>query len=230
MPRLSDSMEEGTILNWLVAEGEAVSEGQPLVEVETDKATVVHEAQQAGVILALQVREGASVPVGAPIAVLGQPGEDLPTGPSPEQLEAAAAPAPVAAPPPSGSPVAGGEPRRLGPDSSPAATGASGATAPGIANAPRAKASPVARRLAAAQGVDLSAIEGSGPGGRVIRADVERAAAANGGREPDAAGTAVDQGSSRGVATRHDLTRTQATIARRMAQSRATVPDIELQV
>jgi pyruvate dehydrogenase E2 component (dihydrolipoamide acetyltransferase) len=106
---------------------------------------------------------------------------------------------------------------------------------------PRAKASPLARRLAAARGVDLTALQGSGPGGRVVRADVERAAVANGARETDAAPTApgrepdaearfVDQGSSKGLATRQDLTRTQATIARRMAQSRATVPDIELRV
>jgi pyruvate dehydrogenase E2 component (dihydrolipoamide acetyltransferase) len=72
MPRLSDSMEEGTILNWLVAEGDEVHEGQPLVEVETDKAVVIHEAAAAGTVLALIVSEGASVPVGASIAVLGR--------------------------------------------------------------------------------------------------------------------------------------------------------------
>ncbi len=78
MPRLSDSMVEGTILRWLVAEGDAVEAGQPLVEIETDKATVIHEAQEGGVVLGLTVGEGAVVPVGAPIAVLGEASEELP--------------------------------------------------------------------------------------------------------------------------------------------------------
>ncbi len=76
MPRLSDSMEEGTILTWLVAAGDHVDEGQPLAEIETDKANVTYEADMSGVILALTVGDGATVPVGSPIAVIGQPGED----------------------------------------------------------------------------------------------------------------------------------------------------------
>src|SRR5690242_13430501 len=75
MPRLSDSMEEGTILSWLVAEGDTVERGQPLVEIETDKATVAYEADDGGVILALSAAEGATVPVGGTIAVIGEAGE-----------------------------------------------------------------------------------------------------------------------------------------------------------
>src|SRR5437763_634686 len=93
MQTLSDSMEEGTILHWLVAEGDQVDPGQPLVEIETDKANVTYEADTAGTVLALSVGEGASVPVGAPIAVIGEPGEELPSAPTSETLAAAAAPA-----------------------------------------------------------------------------------------------------------------------------------------
>src|SRR5436305_7044718 len=91
MPRLSDSMEEGTVLQWLIAEGDSVEVGQPLVEIETDKATVTYEADAAGVVLALTVSEGASVPLGAPIAIIGAPGEELPTAESPEAVAAASA-------------------------------------------------------------------------------------------------------------------------------------------
>jgi pyruvate dehydrogenase E2 component (dihydrolipoamide acetyltransferase) len=217
MPRLSDSMEEGTILQWLVAEGDRVEPGQPLAEIETDKANVTYEADTAGTVLALSVGEGASAPVGAPIAVLGEPDEELPETPSRETLAAAAAPAPTAAG------AASTEP--------PHAT---------RSRTDRPKASPLARRLAAELDVDLAALAGSGPHGRVTRADVERAATdANGGgrataaepREPDLP-TKGDAGehalSAKGDAEVHQLNRLQRTVARRMAESRATVPDFEL--
>ena len=213
MPRLSDSMEEGTILHWLVAEGDHVEPGQPLVEIETDKATVTHEADQAGVILALSVGEGADVPVGAPIAVVGEVGEELPRA---ESREATAAAAPAAAAPTAAiaAPIA--------PPSSSAPPGA------------RPKASPVARRIAAERGVDLARLSGTGPQGRVIRADVERVAttAGDGGRSAATSLSPVPAGEpavgAKGEATVHELTRLQRTVARRMAESRATVPDIEL--
>jgi pyruvate dehydrogenase E2 component (dihydrolipoamide acetyltransferase) len=184
MPRLSDSMEEGTIVQWLVAPGDHVDEGQPLVEVETDKASVVYEAQTAGAVLALRVSEGEAVAVGAPIALLGEPGE---------AVEPAAAPALAVA-------ESGGR---------------------------RPKASPLARRIAAERGVDLAVIAGSGPKGRVIRADVDRAAAAALG---SAAPAPAAVNGAKGGSTVHQLSRSQQTIARRMAESRATVPDIELRV
>jgi pyruvate dehydrogenase E2 component (dihydrolipoamide acetyltransferase) len=222
MPRLSDSMEDGTVVRWLVAAGDHVQEGRPLVEVETDKATVTYEADAAGVILALSVEEGASVPVGAPIAVIGEAGEQLPPPRVPEAAAVAAAPEAVAV-------AVAAAPRRQGREG-------------------RQKASPLARRIAAQLNVDLGAMAGSGPQGRVIRADVERAvAAANGSASPaqapltqaapaqPASAHAVapeadrdELTASKGEAARHELTRLQATVARRMAQSRATVPDIEL--
>jgi pyruvate dehydrogenase E2 component (dihydrolipoamide acetyltransferase) len=235
MPRLSDSMEEGTILRWLVAEGDRVEQGQPLVEIETDKATVTHEADAAGMILALSVGEGASVPVGSPIAVIGEPGEKLPqarargTVTAPGAREAVAATAVTAA------------------GARDAIAAAARAREPGVGSRPpsptrpeRPKASPLARRLAAQLNVDLAAVAGSGPHGRVIRADVERAVAAGNGAaasqppafaaaasEPAASGPAA---AAKGESVTHELTRIQRTVARRMAESRATVPDIELRI
>jgi pyruvate dehydrogenase E2 component (dihydrolipoamide acetyltransferase) len=174
MPRLSDSMEEGTIVQWLVSSGDRVEEGQGLVEVETDKASVVYEAETAGTVLALQATEGESVRVGAPIAVIGDRDEAVRNGP-----------------------VSDGK--------------------------SRPKASPLARRIAAERGVDLAALVGSGPQGRVVRADVDRAAPAIAPPgETDAAAPI------KGESTIHPLSRAQQTVARRMAEARATVPDIEL--
>jgi pyruvate dehydrogenase E2 component (dihydrolipoamide acetyltransferase) len=214
MPHLSDSMEEGTILQWFVAEGDAVKEGEPLVEVETDKASVTYESEHDGTVLAINAAAGESVAVGAVIAVVGAPGESV------EEREAG---------------VAGRAARAVG---ATAAAGAiatatvgtadtAGAARPTHASG-RVKASPLARRIAAELGVDLSTLAGSGPQGRVIRSDVERSAASaattvsNGGDVTPAAGGA------KGETTREELSRLQQTIARRMAESRATVPDFEL--
>ena len=129
MPRLSDSMEEGTIVEWLVRAGDPVDEGQPLVEVETDKASVVYEAQTAGLVLELRAAEGESVRVGAPIALIGAPGERVAS----ETRETAEVGIPA------GRVVAEGrsENQHRG---------------DGV---PRPKASPLARRIAAERGVDL---------------------------------------------------------------------------
>jgi pyruvate dehydrogenase E2 component (dihydrolipoamide acetyltransferase) len=215
MPRLSDSMEEGTILKWLVAEGDAVSEGQPLVEVETDKAVVPVDAESAGELLRIMVGEGASVPVGAPIALLGVAGETLPERASAEALAAVGAPAEPAV-------AATSPPAALIP-----ASAGNGTPAPGA----RVKASPLARRIAAELSIDIAALVGSGPHGRVIRADVERAAADG---DPVSAPVPTSEpaaaGGAKGQVTRHQLSRLQQTVARRMSESRATVPDIELRI
>ena len=226
MPRLSDSMEEGTILKWLVAEGDRVEPGQALVEVETDKATVTHEADVAGVVLALTVGEGASVPVGAPIAVLGEPGEELPQrrrargGAVGRGLGAWRAPGGGGAGARRRGPRTGPGPgrlRRSGPRRRPATAPASRPPHwPGAWPPARGSSSPRSR--------------GPGPQGRVIRSDVERAMAgrrARRSRAPRSAGngaTALTDGDS----SFEDLSRLQQTVARRMAQSRAEVPDIEL--
>jgi pyruvate dehydrogenase E2 component (dihydrolipoamide acetyltransferase) len=203
MPRLSDSMEEGTVLRWLVARGDPVEVGQPLVEIETDKATVTYEAEVAGVILALNVSEGATVPLGAPLAVIGEPGEELTRIERSEEAAATGSPAALAVSGPGSGKtvvVGGAAPWRSG----------------------RANASPLARRLAAQLNVRLEGLAGSGPNGRVIRADVERAAAGEG------TGAGSGAGHAKGETAVHELTRVQRTVARRMAESRATVPDFEL--
>jgi pyruvate dehydrogenase E2 component (dihydrolipoamide acetyltransferase) len=215
MPRLSDAMEEGTILQWLVASGDAVQEGDPLVEVETDKATVTYESEHSGTVLELAAGEGDSVAVGARIAVVGSPGEQLASAP----LAAAAVGAALAAAGQAAAGQAAAEPAAGAPPA--AAEPAARPPAPG-----RVKASPLARRIAAELGIELASLAGSGPAGRVIRADVERA-----GERAAPASAAPASGahaSAKGEARRDRPSSVQRTIVQRMAQSRATVPDFEL--
>jgi pyruvate dehydrogenase E2 component (dihydrolipoamide acetyltransferase) len=236
MPRLSDSMEEGTVLQWFIAEGDTVAEGEPLVEVETDKASVTYESEVAGTVLSIGVAAGESAAVGSVIAVVGEPGEAVAAAAATGAAAAstttgAAAPAAAAAAP--GGSASAPPPPPSQPAPSPSAT-APPAPAPPATG--RVKASPLARRIAAELGVDLSTLVGTGPQGRVVRADVERSAAApaagNGATEATtgigAAEPAPAPTGAKGETTTHPLTRVQQTIARRMAESRATVPDFEL--
>jgi pyruvate dehydrogenase E2 component (dihydrolipoamide acetyltransferase) len=197
MPRLSDSMEEGTIIRWLAPDGAAIGQGQELVEIETDKASMIHESDESGV-LQIIAGEGDTLPVGAPIARLLAPGEEPTSTPStsvpPAQPEAEAS----APPEPEKPPV---ETER---------------------QAGRVKASPLARRLASAQNLDLAGIQGSGPGGRIVRADVELAAST-----PQTASPTGVQAKGQGETV--ELSRTQALIARRMAEAKATIPEFTLQ-
>lgn len=213
MPRLSDSMEEGTILQWLVAEGAAVSRGDELAEIETDKATMTYEADSDGLVH-LVAREGDTLAVGTPIAVLLSDGEEAPVRheqATDQQDEVAAQPAV-------------------------AATTAAAAT-PRAAAADRPRSSPLARRVARAHDVELAALTGSGPGGRIVRADVEAfvrehaGGNGNGVASPAAAPapTPTPDG-NRGTVTRIEPTRTQTVIAKRMAESRATIPAFDVSV
>jgi len=192
MPRLSDSMTEGTIVRWLKADGDAVRSGEEIVEIETDKATVGYESEFAGT-LAIRAREGSTVGVGAVIAVVGN-----------------------------------------------------GDAAPALrAGTARVKASPLARRLASELGVELASLQGSGPGGRVVKVDVvaaageaPRGAAAGEAPRGASAGEAprgADAGEAPGAAGAAapavaPLTRTQSLIARRMTASRDAVPEFALEV
>jgi len=162
MPALSPTMEEGTLAKWLVKAGDNVKSGDILAEIETDKATMEFEAVDEGVIGALLVAEGASgVKVNTPIATLLAEGESA-------DATVAAAPAAVAAPAPA----------------APAPASAVAAPAPARAAGARVFASPLARRIAAEKGIDLAAVQGSGPHGRVVKADVA-------GTAPAAAATAA---------------------------------------
>ena len=238
MPALSPTMEEGTLAKWLVKEGDEVKSGDILAEIETDKATMEFEAVDEGKIAKILVAEGTDgVKVGAPIAILAAEGEDVsaaaPKADTPaEPPKAAATPAPKA----------DETPAAAAPTQAPVETPAAPAQP---AEAPRAegdrvKASPLARRLAQAQNVDLGGLQGSGPGGRIVRADVDAAlgkvpAAAPAGAPaaaPATAGHAVLPGPLE-QAIPHEaikLSNIRKTIARRLTESKQQIPHIYLTV
>jgi pyruvate dehydrogenase E2 component (dihydrolipoamide acetyltransferase) len=255
MPRLSDSMEEGTILRWLKSPGEEVALGEELVEIETDKANMVYEAPAAGSLMEVVAGEGDTLAIGEVIARLGESGE-APSGdgaaaegakeaeageavrgsPSPVRGSAAArsprvhsADAPSAASPSSPTQPSAGAAKAGGvPPGSPA-DGGDG----------RVKASPLARRIARESGLELNAISGSGPGGRIVKADVERAIASGVAPPAPAAPPAAAEPTpgvrerpetAKGEVFVEELTKLQQTVARRMAESKATAPHFYLQV
>jgi pyruvate dehydrogenase E2 component (dihydrolipoamide acetyltransferase) len=225
MPRLSDSMEEGTILSWLKQVGDEVAVGDELVEIETDKANMAYEADVAGVLSEILAQEGETLPIGSPIARIGDSangdsaGDDAsrPAGPvtagDPPPPAVAKASSGVGTPP---VPPAGGE-RPLNAET-PAESG----------DGERVKASPLARRLASEKGLDLADLHGSGPGGRIVKHDVEEAVvpappvAGPAGRDAPAGETA------KGEVEVRELSKLQQTIARRMAESKATAPHFYL--
>jgi pyruvate dehydrogenase E2 component (dihydrolipoamide acetyltransferase) len=250
MPRLSDSMEEGTILKWLKSDGDEIARGDELVEIETDKATMTYEADTAGT-LAIVAQEGDTLPIGEIIARIGAAGEAPASdgaaaeAEAPQQAEASGngSPAETPAPP---APAATAEPPAAAPapESAPAPEG----------NGGRPKASPVARRIAREQGIDLTTLQGTGPGGRIVKADVEAAAsgaapaaapapaapaqvpapvapaepapapAEAAAPPPPPAPAVAETGTAKGDVAVQELSRTQQVIARRMAESKATVP------
>ncbi|WP_018970472.1 pyruvate dehydrogenase complex dihydrolipoamide acetyltransferase [Rubritalea marina] len=157
MPKLSDTMTEGTLVSWRKQAGDEVEIGDILAEIETDKATMEMEAFDEGTLVEILIPEGTKAPVGAVLAVLAEEDEEV----APAATPAAAKPAVVA---PS--------------EAAPAAVPAAATPAPVSAEGERLRVSPLARKIAAEQGVDLHAIQGSGPSGRIVRADVEAASAA----------------------------------------------------
>ena len=188
LPRLGQGMESGTIVKWLKAEGEPVTKGEPLYELDTDKVTQEVEAEADGVLLAISVREG-EVLVGRTIGVIGKPGESF---------EVAAEPAPAAPVTAAPAPVV--------------ELAAEPAPAPATDNGGRLKASPLARRIARERGIDLHALSGTGPDGRIVAEDVERAAAGG------APLRAVPSAPVEGVEL-VPLTSLRKTIARRMTEA-----------
>ncbi|HLA90569.1 MAG TPA: dihydrolipoamide acetyltransferase family protein [Gemmatimonadaceae bacterium] len=202
MEALSPTMEEGRLVKWLRSEGDAVKRGDVLAEVETDKAVMELVARGEGVLRARVVGEGATAPVGALVGVIGAAGEDI---------AAIVAGASVAA---------GAKPLQPPPQPPPMA-----ATVAGAAEGGRTIASPLARRLAGERGLDLSRVAGSGPGGRVIKRDIEAAVAAGGSpppspvRRPPASGAEFED---------VPLTQIRKTIARRLVESIGPVPTFYL--
>jgi len=164
MPALSPTMEEGTLAKWLVKEGDTVKSGDLLAEIETDKATMEFEAIDEGVVSQILVAEGTdNVKVGTVIAVIAGEGEDA--------SSAKAAPAPTAAAEPKA------ETATSVPAAAPAPTPAPAPAAAPAASGERIKASPLAKRLAAERGIDLSTVKGTGPGGRIVKDDLDGASA-----------------------------------------------------
>ena len=170
MPALSPTMEEGTLAKWLVKEGDTVKSGDILAEIETDKATMEFEAVDEGTIAKIVVADGTDgVKVGAVIAIMAGEGEDA--------SAASAAPAKAEAPAPKAeAPKAEAAPPRLQRRRLHLHRPQHRAAPAPKSDGDRVKASPLARRLAEAQGIDLSALRGSGPGGRIVKADVDGAA------------------------------------------------------
>jgi pyruvate dehydrogenase E2 component (dihydrolipoamide acetyltransferase) len=266
MPKLSDTMEEGTILQWLAADGDAVEKGQPIVEIETDKANMTVEAPESGA-LHLLAAEGDVLEVGAPIAEIGEPTVDVPDDENegdavaveegdaeqfdesderteipvgddgtareigaelsaeetyPGARDADAAEQAEAAPEPEPEPAA----------ATPSANG----------GGERAKASPLARRLASELGVDISTVHGTGPDGRIVRADVEAVARGDEGarrtapaaapperQAPDRAAPARAPDGGGAPGERVPLTRLQRTVAARMVASTTEAPQFAIQ-
>jgi pyruvate dehydrogenase E2 component (dihydrolipoamide acetyltransferase) len=236
MPRLSDSMEEGTILKWLVDQGGEVKRGQPLVEIETDKANMTYDADADGLLVEVLAKEGDTLPVGEVIARIGGPDE---AGASSQAASDGSQTAESSSQEVGSSQTADREPPTEMPQPEPERVPAAPAPSGGNGGDPqRIKASPVARRMAREMGVELAALSGSGPGGRIVKADVE-AAAKDGGaaveeREaapaPAVARGEVREAGSKGESEVIELTRLQQTVSRRMAESKATAPDFTLVV
>jgi pyruvate dehydrogenase E2 component (dihydrolipoamide acetyltransferase) len=211
LPKLGLTQEEGTIVRWLKPEGSRVMKGEPLFEVMTDKATLEVEAPASGVVLRILIPEGATAPVATPIALIGEPGEAAP--PAAEKPRGTAA---------AGMRVDGTGPAAVRPER--AGSGVSGAEA-------RVKISPRARALADARGIDVRALAGTGPGGRIIERDVQQALAghAGGSRASSVPAPAhTSPATAPPAAASPAATRMRSIIARRMMESVTTTAQLTL--
>src|SRR5262245_18487096 len=183
MPRLSPTMEEGVLAKWTKKEGDKISPGDVIAEVETDKANMDFPLEDEGVLLKLLVSEGQTVKLGEPVAVLGEAGEDpaaalaaLKAAPAPAPAPTPTAPpAPVAAPTPVPAPAPVAVPVAVAAPAPVAVPVAVPAPAPARAGDGQIKAPPLARKIADERGVDLRTVTGTGPGGRIVKRDVEGA-------------------------------------------------------
>jgi pyruvate dehydrogenase E2 component (dihydrolipoamide acetyltransferase) len=225
MPALSPTMEEGTLAKWLVKVGDKVSAGDIMAEIETDKATMEFEAVDEGTIADISVPEGSEgVKVGTVIAMLAEEGEDPASvkpargGEAPAPVPTPApTPVPTSAPPPAAAPT---------PTPAPAPAAAPVATMAKADAGSRVIASPLAKRIAAEKGIDLASIQGSGPRGRIVKADLEGAkpgaAAAAAVAAPAATATATPEFGAPYEAVK--LNNVRKTIARRLTEAKQTVP------
>ena len=172
MPKMGDAMEEGTLLRWLKQVGDEIAVGDPLAEIETDKVSLEIEATEAGVLSKTYVDEGATVPIGTPIAAIGEESAEVAVPARSEEAAQAEAPAESepAAEPESVPAAASGANGRATADV-PAPVPATPVAA-AIGSGERLRASPLVKRLAAEHGIDLLSVTGTGPGGRIVRDDI----------------------------------------------------------
>ena len=208
MPLLSPSMTEGTLVKWLKKEGDAVKSGEVLAEVETDKATMDLEAFDSGILRKILVQEGTKVPVQSRIGIIGTKDEKI------DESAPAAAPA---------APAKKEEAKAEAPAAAPAAT-----ATPTAPDGGRVKASPLAKKVAQAQGVNLATLTGSGPGGRIVKQDVLNApangqAVSGGGSSIHARGPIAKEGSQK-------LSTMRSVIAKRLLESKTTIPHFYLEI
>jgi pyruvate dehydrogenase E2 component (dihydrolipoyllysine-residue acetyltransferase) len=237
MPRLSDTMEEGTLATWLKQPGDQVHRGDVLAEIETDKATMELESFEEGVLERILVQEGETVPIGQPIAVVGSgdgaaAAPAAPAAPSPAETASRIETAPeveTPAPPPPAAPA----PAPAAPAAPPTAPATGGPV----------KASPMARAIARDLGIDLATVTGTGPGGRVVKADVEALTAGDGGRaapaapapaaapaRPAPAPAPVPAPAAADDVEEVPLTNMRRTVARRLVESMQSAPHFYLTI
>jgi len=226
MPRLSDTMEMGTVIKWNVKEGDAVNPGDVLADIETDKATMELQAYDEGAVAKILIGEGQSLAVGATIMVLAEDGED------PGSVEVSSG----------GAAPAAGAPEQTAAESSPNADPAPKEHSVSGGSDDRVAASPLARKIAVEAGLDLGSITGSGPGGRIVRKDVEAAIRGGGAPAVSAPATSADAGSTSisapapamPTATLEarevDLSNMRRTIAKRLVESKTTIPHYQVTV
>ena len=223
MPALSPTMEEGTLAKWLVKEGDEVKSGDILAEIETDKATMEFEAVDEGKLAKILVPEGTEgVKVGAPIAILADEGEDV--------SEASTAAPKAEAPQPAPAAKKEEAPKAADPAPAPAPVAKAAPPAPSREESARIKASPLARRIAGEKGIALSSVQGSGPGGRIVKADLEAAPAKAAAPVPAQAAAPAPAVAGEIPHEAVKLSSMRKTIARRLTESKQTVPHYYLTV
>lgn len=208
MPKLSDTMTEGTLVNWLKQEGDRVASGDMLAEVETDKATMELENFEEGILLKQYVVSGGSVPIGTPICAIGQEGEVAPDAPILESKAEAS----VVEPP---SPLL---------ETAEAVSVQESPTAPVMFSNDRIKASPLAKKIAEEKGLKLSGIQGSGPGGRIVKEDVLTASH----RQESISSTLIKGPIARELS--QPVSNMRSTIARRLVESKTQIPHFYLSI
>ena len=224
MPKLSDTMSVGTLIKWLKKEGDAVQAGDMLAEIETDKATMELETFFTGTLIKIYADAGSEVAIGAPLCAIGKPGEAAPTPP----VTSAAPP-----PPPAAVPAAPVVTAPLAPVAAPVPVPAPPIAAVPSAASPtstdRLKISPLARKIAADQKIDATHLTGSGPGGRIVKADV-LAAAAN--PLPAVAPKSVTVLRTGPIQAERTVpaTNMRATIAKRLLEAKTQIPHFYLEI